>query len=112
MVGDITQNYGNINAGNNNQFQQGVFIYYKNESALDKERFLFGRPPERHENFVGRSQEIHEIKSALLEGTCKDGQDRRYAITGIAGIGKTALCTQLLYQHLKDRYAFEFLRTL
>jgi hypothetical protein len=44
--------------------------------------------------FTGRHEILKEIKGAILNSSCH-GQQKRYIITGLGGLGKSELCLRI-----------------
>ncbi|OJD34095.1 kinesin light chain 1 protein [Diplodia corticola] len=94
-MASTSQSFGDVTAGDRNSILQGNF--YQSApltSALKRKRFRHGNYPPPNRNFLGREAEVAEIKAAFRGATA--GEQKRYVIYGLAGIGKSEICVKLL----------------
>ncbi len=71
---------------------------------LDNETAVPFQPPHRHAYFVGRQSDLAHLTHLLADSSAKSNAPR-FCLTGMGGVGKTALAIALAHQlrpHFKD----------
>ncbi|XP_028391886.1 uncharacterized protein LOC114516561 [Dendronephthya gigantea] len=110
-IGDLLEKVDNIEIQANNNYREiellkeersfGQLVMYITEK--EKLPYVFSAPT-RNRYFVGRIDEIEELKRILkVEETSNEKKVRVAAVCGLGGIGKTSLVTEYAHQ-MKDFY--------